>query len=371
MGAEAKPLGPSSFMKIFYIFLNVFSAVSIVFANKLVLSTYHFHFVTTLTLIHTLFTWAGMVLLARSGFFAAKPLAAAAVAPLALGYVGYIILNNLSLQLNTVGFYQILKIAIAPTVMLLDFVLFRKMQTWRIMSSVAVVCVGVTAATVTDHVAISNVVGLGVGLASVVVTALYQIWAGSKQKELQANSSQLLLAYTPQAILLLSVMVPLLDDLGLAPPPPGAGRAANTVLGYPYDLASVSAIVVSALLGILVSLSTFLVIGATSSLTYNIVGHFKTILILAGGCLLFGEAMPWKRLAGIGLTMCGIAWYTYLSIVQVAPAGGAHREPEILRDRSGHTRGGGGEREPLLVGGGDGPGLGSGGVGSVLGGSRV
>ncbi len=34
----------------------------------------------------------------------------------------------------------------------------------------------------------------------------------------------------------------------------------------------------------------------------------KQVLILAGGVLLFGESMPWKRLAGITLTMCGIAW---------------------------------------------------------------
>jgi uncharacterized membrane protein YeaQ/YmgE (transglycosylase-associated protein family) len=31
------------------------------------------------------------------------------VLPIALGYVGYIVLNNLSLQLNTVGFYQVRK----------------------------------------------------------------------------------------------------------------------------------------------------------------------------------------------------------------------------------------------------------------------
>ncbi len=90
------------------------------------------------------------------------------------------------------------QIAIAPTVMLLDFILHSRTQSWRIIMSVFVVCSGVTAATVTDNVAISNVVGLVVGLASVLVTAMYQIWAGSKQKELQATSSQLLLAYTPQ-----------------------------------------------------------------------------------------------------------------------------------------------------------------------------
>jgi len=40
------------------------------------------------------------------------------------------------------------------------------------------------------------------------------------------------------------------------------------------------------------------VIGATSSLTYNIVGHLKTVIILAGGCLLFGDEMPPQKLLG-------------------------------------------------------------------------
>ena len=62
--------------------------------------------------------------------------------------------------------------------------------------------------------------------------------------------------------------------------------------------AAVAAIAVSAGLGLLVSLSTFLVIGATSSLTYNVVGHIKTVIILAGGCLFFGDEMPPKKLAG-------------------------------------------------------------------------
>ena len=43
-----------------------------------------------------------------------KKLAKKAIAPLAGAYVGYIVLNNLNLQINTVGFYQISKIAVAP-----------------------------------------------------------------------------------------------------------------------------------------------------------------------------------------------------------------------------------------------------------------
>ena len=48
------------------------------------------------------------------GMYEKRNLAKRAIAPLALSYVGYIVLNNLNLQINTVGFYQISKIAVAP-----------------------------------------------------------------------------------------------------------------------------------------------------------------------------------------------------------------------------------------------------------------
>ena len=69
-----------------------------------------------------------------------------------------------------------------------------------------------------------------------------------------------------------------------------------------------AAIAMSAVLGLLVSVSTFLLIGATSALTYTVCGHIKTVIILAGGVLLFGDTMPLKKLSGIGLAMIGIIW---------------------------------------------------------------
>lgn len=38
------------------------------------------------------------------------------------------------------------------------------------------------------------------------------------------------------------------------------------------------------------------------------VGHLKTVIILAGGCLIFSEAMPPKKLAGVALSLTGIIW---------------------------------------------------------------
>ncbi len=69
-----------------------------------------------------------------------------------------------------------------------------------------------------------------------------------------------------------------------AEPPRAAARAEMT-------LAAAAAIAGSAALGLLVSLSMFLMIGATSGVTFNVVGHVKTVLILAGGVMLFGDRM--------------------------------------------------------------------------------
>lgn len=81
-----------------------------------------------------------------------------------------------------------------------------------------------------------------------------------------------------------------------------------------YSIQSVCAILVSAALGLLVSLSTFLVIGATSSLTYNVVGHLKTIIILSGGVLFFGDKMPPKKLLGVAVSLGGMMWYSHLKL---------------------------------------------------------
>ncbi|EFN55539.1 hypothetical protein CHLNCDRAFT_11965, partial [Chlorella variabilis] len=220
--------------------------------------------------------------------------------PLAAAYVAYIVLCNLNLNINPVGFYQITKIAVAPAVLAIDYLYYGKKASPRVTASVLVVCLGVGLATITDPQLSSNLSGLAAGFGSVAATALYQIWAGSKQKELGMGSMQLLHQYVPLAALLLGALVAILEPVGWFQ------RGPDTILGYAFTPGSVAAIAVSSVLGLLVNLSTFLVIGATSSLTYNVVGHVKTVLILSGGVLFFGDTMPPKKMAGIMAAMGGI-----------------------------------------------------------------
>ena len=52
-------------------------------------------------------------------------------------------------------------------------------------------------------------------------------------------------------------------------------------------------------------------IGATSGLTFNVIGHLKLIIVLAGGVAFFGDQMPPKKLAGVCVALAGIAWYSF------------------------------------------------------------
>ncbi len=85
----------------------ILSQTGIVFANKAVFQTYGFHFTYALTWIHTVFTLVGMRIFAAAGMFPVKAISQRRLVPLAAAYVAYIVLCNLSLKVNTVGFYQV------------------------------------------------------------------------------------------------------------------------------------------------------------------------------------------------------------------------------------------------------------------------
>lgn len=250
----------------------------------------------------------------RAGLFEPKTVPKVKLLPLAAAYVGYIVLCNLNLNLNPVGFYQITKIAVAPAVLAIDAIVYHKRSSGKVTASVAVVCLGVGLATITDPQISSNFLGLLVGFGSVIATALYQMWAGKKQKEMGLGSMQLLYEYVPLASALLGSLVLVAEPMGYTNP------TKDTIIGYPYNFHALAAILISAVLGLLVNLSTFLVIGATSSLTYNVVGHIKTVIILTGGVFFFGDSMPPKKMFGIAVAMVGIVWYSQIKLTEARTA---------------------------------------------------
>ena len=70
----------------------------------------------------------------------------------------------------------------------------------------------------------------------------------------------------------------------------------------------------SCFLAFCVNLSIFLVVGQTSPISYNVLGHCKLIIILTFGILYFGEECSVARAIGMVLAVVGIMAYTHLKL---------------------------------------------------------
>jgi len=171
-----------------YAAFNVVAVWSIVVANKLVFVRLRFHFPITLVLVHMLVTLVGLNLAARMGAFERKgSLPRSELLALAMAYVAYNCTSQLNLRVNTVGFYQISKILISPTVLFIERVVYGKTTSSSIKVAILVMCFGIGLSTVHDVDVTAG--GLLVASAAVASASVFQIWAGSKQKQLGTSAS--------------------------------------------------------------------------------------------------------------------------------------------------------------------------------------
>lgn len=79
------------------------------------------------------------------------------------------------------------------------------------------------------------------------------------------TATHIALQVAPIAVVLLGVLIPLIEPVGWRT------KAAGTILGYSYSGKAVLWIMFSSCLGLVVTLTTYLFIGVTSPLTYNVV----------------------------------------------------------------------------------------------------
>ncbi|KAL6999099.1 hypothetical protein U1Q18_000264 [Sarracenia purpurea var. burkii] len=209
-------------------------------------------------------------------------------------------LANTSLQHNSVGFYQMAKIAVTPTIVLAEFILFRKTISLNKILALAVVSVGVAVATVTDLE--FNIFGASIAIAWIIPSAINKIlWSNLQQ---QANWTALALMWktTPVTIFFLLALMPWLD-------PPG-------VSSFQWNLSNLSAVLTSAALGFLLQWSGALALGATSATSHVVLGQFKTCVILVGGYTLFDSDPGFVSICGAVAALGGMSVYTSLNLKQ-------------------------------------------------------
>ncbi|KAI4307549.1 hypothetical protein L6164_030724 [Bauhinia variegata] len=279
--------------------LSVVSSVSIVICNKALISTLGFTFATTLTSWHLLVTFCSLHVALWMKWFEHKPFDPRAV-------MGFGILNgisigllNLSLGFNSVGFYQMTKLAIIPCTVLLETIFFRKVFSRSIQFSLTMLLLGVGIATVTDLQL--NALGSFLSLLAVITTCIAQIMTNTIQKKFKVSSTQLLYQSCPYQAITLFVTGPFLDWL----------LTDRNVFTFNYTPQVLFFIVLSCLISVSVNFSTFLVIGKTSAVTYQVLGHLKTCLVLAFGYVLLHDPFSWRNILGILVAVVGMVLYSY------------------------------------------------------------
>ncbi|PRQ28841.1 hypothetical protein RchiOBHm_Chr5g0007361 [Rosa chinensis] len=168
---------------------------------------------------------------------------------------------NLSLMLNSVGFYQISKLSMIPVVS--DF-------SREVKIAVAVVIIGVGICTVTDVRV--NAKGFLCAFVAILCTSLQQISIGSLQKSEDEKK-------------------------------------------YSMTSGAFAFIMLSCSLAVFCNISRYLCIGRFSAVSFQvlfILGHMKTVCVLTLGWLLFDSALTFKNLMGMALAVVGIIVYSWV-----------------------------------------------------------
>ncbi|XP_041995490.1 UDP-xylose transporter 1-like isoform X2 [Salvia splendens] len=281
------------------LFLSVASSVSIVICNKALMSNLGFQFATTLTSWHLMVTYCSLHVALRLSFFENKPIDIKTVFMFGMLNGISIGLLNLSLGFNSIGFYQMTKLAIIPFTVLLETLFFKKQFSKNIKLSLSILLLGVGIASVTDLQL--NFVGTILSILAIITTCVGQILTNTIQKRLNVSSTQLLYQSAPFQSAILFVTGPFVDRF----------LTKQNVYAYKYSPVVLGFIVLSCLIAVFVNFSTFLVIGKTSPVTYQVLGHLKTCLVLAFGYTLLHDPFTWRNIIGILVAVVGMGLYSY------------------------------------------------------------
>jgi solute carrier family 35 protein E3 len=281
------------------LFLSVASSVSIVICNKALMSNLGFPFATTLTSWHLMVTFCTLHMALRFNLFEAKPVDMKTV--MLFGILNGVSIGflNLSLGFNSIGFYQMTKLAIIPFTVMLETIFLKKQFSRNIKLSLFFLLVGVGIASITDLQL--NFVGTILSLLAIITTCVGQILTNTIQKKLNVTSTQLLYQSAPFQAAILFVSGPLVDQM----------LTKQNVFAYKYSPIVLTFITMSCVIAVSVNFSTFLVIGKTSPVTYQVLGHLKTCLVLGFGYTLLHDPFTERNIIGILVAVFGMGLYSY------------------------------------------------------------
>ncbi|CAM4769553.1 unnamed protein product [Rotaria magnacalcarata] len=269
--------------------INFVSSILVINLAKWIYVKHHFPNLT-LTTINFFVTFLLLLGCMQAKLFTYVKLPIFNMIPVSICFGGFIAFSNLSLQYNTVGTYQLIKLQVTPTVMIISWLFFKAHYSLPIVISFIPVFIGTLISTYYDLQL--NVFGLFCALISVMFTAFYQILVEYYQKAYNCDSLQLLFYQAPLSGLMLLFFLPFFEPIS------DLGKFMT------YDMMFL--ISLCGMVAFFVNFSIFWVIGNLSAVAYNMIGHSKTLLIIFIGSFIFREPLNQRQMSASSSYAIGI-----------------------------------------------------------------
>ena len=291
--------GPSNLASASYLASNFAAATGVIFLGKLIMSGLQFNFTCLLTAIHYTMTMVVLEILRLFGAYEKRdaPLSPRILLLCAL-VGGAPALNNLSLRLNSLGFYQVNKLLVTPCIVAMEWACYRIGVPRARGAALLTICLGVGIASVNDLSV--SMAGAAASCATLPMNAAYKVLWSRVQKQEGWTTLALMRRVLPLSTAGLLVLASLCDPPGLS--------------SFAWTPRSAGLIVLSSLAAALVNWSGFLVIGACSALTHQVLGQLKACVVILGGWLFFEQVYPLKSVLGALLAAAAICAYTAINV---------------------------------------------------------
>ena len=291
-----------------WIIVSMTSSTSLILTNKYIMKNYHFDWPISMTTYHFLCTYTLLEIMCRMGLFER-----AVTVPQSVRWrnaffnVCGIIFMNFNLKMNSIGFYQLSKLCTIPVMVVVNFVFYQKVTPLRTVSFLLLLVLGIALFSVNE--VSFNIPGTIIAAIAVCFTT-----ASQTNTNMSSNKYNCFGPSFQHATALQMSILGLFASIALE------GFGDHSILLHTFTGMELPLVLLTGGIALIANVSAFALIGKQSAITYQVVGHAKTIIIFIFG-LIFDSSPTetsdqlMKKVLGLVLGMGGTVGYTYFEMI--------------------------------------------------------
>ena len=297
-----------------WILASMTFSTSLIMTNKIIMQKFDFNWPITLSAYHFFCTYGLLEIMCRMKLFERVTTVPKAVCwKNAFFNVCGIVFMNFNLKMNSVGFYQLSKLCCIPVMVLVNFVVYGKKTPTRTVACLFVLICGI---------ALFSVNEVSFNIAGSIIAAIAVFFTTASQMNTNIVSNQYNVFGPPlqHATALPMALLGLLASICLET------FGEHSIFLHYFEPLELGLCLFTGVLALISNVAAFALIGKQSAVTYQVVGHAKTIIIFIIG-LVFMDAnvdetreQTIKKILGLVLGMGGTIMYTVFEMQDKAAA---------------------------------------------------